>query len=84
MDHFEGRSYAGWHRNVTPAALVQAFCTMLRTETPKPRAGMTFYQALHHLQIILALILAACSLCCQPLNLDRLAAALAGNLTNYY
>ena len=39
---------------------------------------MTLYQVLHELQIVLALILGACPLCCQPLTLDRLAAALAG------
>ena len=43
-----------------------------------PCAGMTLYQVLHELQIVLALILGACPLCCQPLTLDRLAAALAG------
>jgi diamine N-acetyltransferase len=36
---------------------------------------MTLYQVLHELQIVLALILGACPLCCQPLTLDRLAAA---------
>jgi len=37
LDHFEGRSYLGWHRHVTIAALAQAFCTMIRTD-PKARA----------------------------------------------
>lgn len=37
LDHFEGRSFAGWHRHVTLAALAQAFCTLLRTG-PKARA----------------------------------------------
>jgi SRSO17 transposase len=37
LDHFEGRSFAGWHRHVTLAALAQAFCTLLRTD-PKARA----------------------------------------------
>ena len=39
---------------------------------------MTIYQVLHELQIVPALILGACPLCCQPLTLHRLAAALAG------
>jgi len=43
-----------------------------------PCAGLTLYQVLHELQIVLALMLGACPLCCQPLTLDRLAAALAG------
>jgi SRSO17 transposase len=37
LAHFEGRSWTGWHRHVTLAALAQAFCTMLRTD-PKARA----------------------------------------------
>jgi hypothetical protein len=32
-----GRSYLGWHRHVTIAALAQALCTLLRTD-PKARA----------------------------------------------
>ena len=32
LAHFEGRSWTGWHRHVTVAALAQAFCTMLRTD----------------------------------------------------
>ncbi len=38
---------------------------------------MTLYQVLRELQIVLALILDARPLCCQPVTLDRLAAALA-------
>jgi SRSO17 transposase len=30
LDHFEGRSYLGWHRHVTLTTLAQAFCTQLR------------------------------------------------------
>jgi hypothetical protein len=37
---------------------------------------MTLYQVLHEPQIVLAVI-GACLVCCQPLTLDRLAAALA-------
>jgi SRSO17 transposase len=37
LDHFEGRSFTGWHRHVTLAALAQAFCTMIRTD-PKAHA----------------------------------------------
>ena len=32
----------------------------------------------HELQIVLTVILGACPLCCQPVTLDRLAAARAG------
>jgi SRSO17 transposase len=37
LDHFEGRSYLGWHRHVTLAVLAQAFCALLRTD-PKAHA----------------------------------------------
>ncbi len=35
LDHFEGRSWLGWHRHVTLAAIAQAICTQLR-RTRKP------------------------------------------------
>ncbi len=37
LDHFEGRSFTGWHRHVTLAVLAQAFCTFLRSD-PKAHA----------------------------------------------
>jgi SRSO17 transposase len=37
LDHFEGRSFIGWHRHVTLAVLAQAFCTLLRLD-PKALA----------------------------------------------
>jgi SRSO17 transposase len=36
LDHFEGRSFAGWHRHVTLASLAQAFCTQLRYDPKVP------------------------------------------------
>src|SRR5215210_1351624 len=36
LDHFEGRSYLGWHRHVTLVALAQAFCTQLRHDPKAP------------------------------------------------
>ena len=39
LGHFEGRSWTGWHRHVTLAALAQAFCTMLRTDPKVPAPG---------------------------------------------
>ena len=39
LDHFEGRSWTGWHRHVTLAALAQAFCTLLRTDPKVPAPG---------------------------------------------
>jgi SRSO17 transposase len=36
LDHFEGRSYLGWHRHVTLATIAQAFCTLLRHDPKAP------------------------------------------------
>jgi SRSO17 transposase len=36
LDHFEGRSYLGWHRHVTLAAVAQAICTTLRLDPKVP------------------------------------------------
>jgi SRSO17 transposase len=38
IDHFEGRSFVGWHRHVTLTVLAQAFCTLLRHD-PKAAAS---------------------------------------------
>jgi SRSO17 transposase len=39
LDHFEGRSFTGWHRHVTLAALAQAFATMIRADPKAPAPG---------------------------------------------
>jgi SRSO17 transposase len=39
LDHFEGRSFTGWHRHVTLAALAQLFCTTLRADPKAPAPG---------------------------------------------
>jgi SRSO17 transposase len=36
LDHFEGRSFTGWHRHVTLTVLAQAFCTTLRLDPKAP------------------------------------------------
>jgi len=39
LDHFEGRSFTGWHRHVTLAVMAQAFCTLLRSDPEVPAPG---------------------------------------------
>jgi SRSO17 transposase len=36
LNHFEGRSWTGWHRHVTLVSLAQAFLTMLRLDPKAP------------------------------------------------
>jgi SRSO17 transposase len=31
LGHFQGRTFAGWHRHVTPVSAAQLFLTLLRT-----------------------------------------------------
>jgi len=35
LDHFEGRSWTGWHRHVTLVTAAHLFCTQLRADHPK-------------------------------------------------
>jgi SRSO17 transposase len=39
IDHFEGRSFTGWHRHVTLTVLAQAFCTLLRLDPKAPASA---------------------------------------------
>ena len=66
LDHFEGRSYLGWHRHVTLAA---ARPGVLHPAAPRPKspcAGLTLYAVLRELQTLLAVWTGACHTCLQP------------------
>ncbi len=39
LDHFEGRSWRGWHHHVTLASAAHAFLTVERRRRPPPRAA---------------------------------------------
>lgn len=39
LDHFEGRSYPGWHHHVTLVSVAQAFLTLERQRRPRARAA---------------------------------------------
>ena len=36
LDHFEGRTFTGWHRHVTLVTAAQLFCTVLRADPKAP------------------------------------------------
>ena len=38
LDHFEGRTWTGWHRHVTFVTAAHLFCTLLRAN-PKARGA---------------------------------------------
>jgi SRSO17 transposase len=39
LDHFEGRSFAGWHHHVTMVAVAHGFLTLERLRRPRPAAS---------------------------------------------
>ena len=39
LDHFEGRSFAGWHHHVTLVVVAHGFLTLERLRRPKPAAS---------------------------------------------
>ncbi|GIF09746.1 IS701 family transposase [Actinoplanes siamensis] len=41
IDHFEGRSFIGWHRHVTLTVLAQAFCALLRLDLKADAPGVS-------------------------------------------
>lgn len=50
LDHFEGRSWQGWHHHVTLVTAVQAFLTLHRNDPKSPHTGLTLYRVLDALQ----------------------------------
>jgi len=39
LDHYEGRSFGGWHHHVTLVAVAHGFLTLERLGRPKPAAS---------------------------------------------
>jgi len=71
LDHFEGRSFRGWHHHVT---LVSLAC-----------AGLSLFAVLRELQRLLACWTGACPTCGRNTRLDRLSACATGTyLTEHY
>jgi SRSO17 transposase len=54
LDHFEGRSWNGWHRHVTLTAAAQLFVTQLQMAPKSGRADLSLYTVLRELQYQLA------------------------------
>jgi len=67
LDHFEGRSYLGWHRHVTLTALAQAFCTLLRYD-PKPLRRPDPLRGPPRTQALLVILTGARHTCRRPFD----------------
>ncbi len=70
LDHFEGRTWRGWHHHVTLVTAARAFLTLRRLD-PKVRTGLTLYQVLDLLQDLLRCWTGACTTCGRPLPTQR-------------
>jgi SRSO17 transposase len=67
LDHFEGRSFPGWHHHVTLVAVAHGFLTLERLRRPETgRVGVTLWQLLEQLQVLLACWAGVCPLCQRP------------------
>ena len=72
LDHYEGRSYLGFHHHTALVTCAHAF---LRRGTPAPEspaAGLTLPQAVLLLQPVLRCWAGRCRTCRQPIDLDQL------------
>lgn len=63
LDHFEGRSFNGWHRHVTLVTAAHLFLTEQRRSPKAPVQGLTLYQALDLLQHLIATWTGTCPTC---------------------
>ena len=67
LDHFEGRSWPGWHHHVTLVTAAHAFLTEQRLDPKADTAGLTLYQVLDTIQDLLRCWTGTCTTCHQPL-----------------
>ena len=74
LDHFEGRSFRGWHHHVTLVSLAHGFLTLERAAPKSACAGLTLFQVLRELQQLVACWTGACPTCRRELPPDCLPA----------
>ncbi len=71
QDHFEDRTWRGWHHHVTLVTAVQAFLALGRLDAKTPHTGLPLYQVLDVLQDLLRCWIGACTTCGRPLPNPR-------------
>ncbi|MFF4752917.1 transposase [Streptomyces sp. NPDC001270] len=69
LDHFEGRTWRGWHHHVTLVTAARAFLTLRRLGPPD--AGLTLYQVLDTLHDLLRCWTGICTTCGRTLPTSR-------------
>jgi SRSO17 transposase len=63
LDHYEGRTWQGWHHHVTLVSAAHAFLTLHRLHPKSGAAGLTLYGLLRRLQTLLTRLAGACPTC---------------------
>ena len=63
LDHFEGRSFPGWHHHVTLVSVAHGFLTWSGCAAQTGGVGLTLWQLLDKLQALLGCWAGACPLC---------------------
>ena len=71
LDHYEGRSYLGFHHHCALVTCAHAFLT-LEPMPASPAAGLTLPQTVLLLQPVLRCWNGRCRTCNQPVDLDQL------------
>jgi SRSO17 transposase len=68
LDHFQGRGWVGWHHHVTLVSVAHGFLTLerLRGDAQTSGVGLTLWQLLSELQVLLACWAGACPVCKRP------------------
>jgi SRSO17 transposase len=72
LDHYEGRSYPGFHHHTALVTCAHAFITEERLRPKSPAAGLTLAQAVLLLQPVLRCWTGRCRTCRQPVDLEQL------------
>jgi SRSO17 transposase len=63
LDHFEGRSFRGWHHHVTLVSLAHGFLTLQRLDPKADAPASSLFAALRELQRLMACWAGACPTC---------------------
>lgn len=68
LDHFEGRTWRGFHHHATLCAVAHGFLALRRALFPRRQQNWTLPQVRRHLQQILLRRIGWCPLCARPVD----------------
>ncbi|MBZ4394231.1 transposase [Myxococcus sp. MISCRS1] len=68
LDHFEGRSWRGFHHHATLCMVAHGFLALRRALSPRRKLRWTLPQVRRQLQLLLLRRIGHCPLCLRPLR----------------